>query len=194
MLQAARRRLGPERSQGVTFLQGDLCEVQLPAGGCDAVLACAVLHHLPGRRSRDALAHLAHALRPGGRLLASCWDPQAKAVTKRGRPAEGAEPGGYWVAWRCADGQDVDRWYHLPPLQERLALWHALPGLELLRAELLGDNQVFEWRKTGEAPSSPSPGEKPEGQCTEAGGRPTGPGAVAGAEPWSIDASVEKGA
>ena len=28
------------------------------------------------------------ACAPGGRLLASCWDPRAKAVAKRGRPAE----------------------------------------------------------------------------------------------------------
>ena len=23
----------------------------------------------------------------------------------------------YWVAWRCADGSDVQRWYHLPALE-----------------------------------------------------------------------------
>ena len=23
----------------------------------------------------------------------------------------------FWVAWRCADGEDVQRWYHLPNLE-----------------------------------------------------------------------------
>ncbi|CAE8595569.1 unnamed protein product [Polarella glacialis] len=153
MLQAAERRLGPERSSRARFLHGDVCEVPLQTASCDAVLCCAVLHHLPGNRSLMALREFARLLAPGGRLLVSCWDPRAPALTKRGRRAAGPEDHAYWVAWRCADGKDVDRWYHLPPLSDRLTLWSGLPGLELVRAELDGDNQVFEWaRGDGSSP------------------------------------------
>lgn len=133
------------------MLHGDVCAVPLGESSCDSVLACAVLHHLPGCRSRQALEEFARVLASGGRLLASCWDPRAKAVEKRGRPADVGELGSYWVAWRCSDGQDVDRWYHLPSLEERCELWRDVPGLILQRSELVGDNQVFEWQRVDNA-------------------------------------------
>ncbi|CAJ1389465.1 unnamed protein product [Effrenium voratum] len=144
MLQAARRRLG-SRSTEVTYLQADTRQVPLPPASVEEVLSCAVLHHLPLNESLKGLRELARVLKPGGRLLASCWDPRAKAVAKRGRPAEGAEDA-FWVAWRCSDGSDVQRWYHLPSLERRTEYWSQL-DLDLRRAELDGDNQVFEWVK-----------------------------------------------
>eukprot|EP00439_Symbiodinium_sp_Y106_P071531 s383_g12.t2 len=147
MLQAAQRRLG-DSGESVVFLHGDTRSVPLPDESVQDVLSCAVLHHLPLAESRAALEDFRRLLRPGGRLLASCWDPRAKAVTKRGKPAEdGIEAHAYWVAWRCADGSDVQRWYHLPPLEVRLQSWSEIPGLLLEKVELDGDNQVFEWRK-----------------------------------------------
>lgn len=146
MLEAARRRLGAAAAERAVLVQGDVCRAPLRDASCDAVLSCAVLHHLPGERSCLALAELARVLAPGGRLLASCWDPRARAVSRRGRPAAGVR-WAYWVAWRCADGSDVDRWYHLPPLAERHRLWRRLPGLKILRAERVRDNQVFEWQR-----------------------------------------------
>ncbi|CAE7948000.1 unnamed protein product [Symbiodinium sp. KB8] len=153
MLQAAQRRLG-DSGESVVFLHGDTRRVPLPDESVQDVLSCAVLHHLPLAESRAALQDFRRLLRPGGRLLASCWDPRAKAVAKRGKPAEdGIEAHAYWVAWRCADGSDVQRWYNLPPLEVRRQSWSDVPGLLLERVELDGDNQVFEWRKLPETGS-----------------------------------------
>ncbi|CAK0795138.1 unnamed protein product, partial [Prorocentrum cordatum] len=156
MLRAARSRLGPERCAEVAqFIHADVRDIPLPSGCVDAVLSCAVLHHLPGAESRDALGEFARVLRPGGRLLASAWDPRARAVAKRGRPVGGGDPHAYWVAWRCDDGGDVDRWYHLPPLPERRELWRDVPGLVPASEPCLDrDNQVFEWTRALQARES----------------------------------------
>ena len=35
---------------------------------------------------------------------------------------DGSEAHSYWVAWRCADGSDVQRWYNLPPMEALISL------------------------------------------------------------------------
>lgn len=70
MLERAASRVGPATAGRVTAVQGDIREVDLPAGGCDIVLAAAVLHHLRSDREWEAVFAAFHrALRPGG----SAW-------------------------------------------------------------------------------------------------------------------------
>ena len=39
-------------------------------------------------------------------------------LVSAGSPALKGEDA-YWVAWRCADGRDVQRWYHLPTMERQ---------------------------------------------------------------------------
>jgi len=67
MLDRAVERVQAATTGTVTAIQGDIREVQLPAGGFDIILAAAVLHHLRTDTEWRAVFSAFHrALRPGG--------------------------------------------------------------------------------------------------------------------------------
>jgi tRNA (cmo5U34)-methyltransferase len=67
MLDRARERIGRATAGRITTVQGDIREVQLPAGEFDIVLAAAVLHHLrTDQEWREVFSAFHRALRPGG--------------------------------------------------------------------------------------------------------------------------------
>jgi tRNA (cmo5U34)-methyltransferase len=67
MLERAGERVSRATSGRITIIQGDIREVNLPAGEFDIVLAAAVLHHLRTDEEWQAVHAAFHrALRPGG--------------------------------------------------------------------------------------------------------------------------------
>ena len=69
MLARARERVSQATSGNVTAIQGDIRQIELPAGTYDIILAAAVLHHLRSDAEwRDVIAAFHRALRPGGSL------------------------------------------------------------------------------------------------------------------------------
>lgn len=69
MLERARQRVSQAGATDVTTAQADINELDLPAAGCDVILAAAVLHHLRDDAAWEAVfAKLCAALAPGGSL------------------------------------------------------------------------------------------------------------------------------
>lgn len=67
---------------------GDVCRLPLADGSLDAVVMASVLQYLP---SLDrALSEAARVLRPGGRLVITVWDGDARRMRMLGR----------WLRWR----------------------------------------------------------------------------------------------
>lgn len=67
MIEKAQRRLHKRPTGALSLSVGDVCAVELPAAGVDAVVDFGIIHHVPQWRS--ALAEIARVLRPGGLLL-----------------------------------------------------------------------------------------------------------------------------
>ncbi|MCP4003424.1 MAG: class I SAM-dependent methyltransferase [bacterium] len=72
-----------ELPESIELLQGDAMRLPetLEAGGFDAVIALAVLEHLP--RPLDAVREAARMLRPGGLFVATCPNPQWDRIAER---------------------------------------------------------------------------------------------------------------
>jgi tRNA (cmo5U34)-methyltransferase len=72
MLAKARERVGAATTGQVTTLQGDIRDLDLPAGHFDIILAGAVFHHLRATEEWEAVfSKLYRALTPGGSLWIS---------------------------------------------------------------------------------------------------------------------------
>jgi SAM-dependent methyltransferase len=102
---------------------------QLPSHRFDAVLALAVLHHIPGWRQRAALlAQLGDLLAADGVLAASTWQFMNEARLRRkvvpwpvaGLVPEQVEPGDYLLDWQR--GGAGLRYCHLVDEAELIAL------------------------------------------------------------------------
>lgn len=80
-LEVARKRLSGFRN--VEFLQADIAETALPENTYDAIVIHFVLHDVPTAWQARAVASLARALKPGGRIF----------VREPINPRHGMEPG-----------------------------------------------------------------------------------------------------
>ena len=113
-----------EGRSGFMFLQSDLSEPDwdhpLPHRAYDAILAFAVLHHLPGETIRRKVLERARALiSPGGRFYLSAWQPlNSQRLRSRLQPwkaiglAEGqVDPGDILIDWR--QGGEGLRYVHV---------------------------------------------------------------------------------
>lgn len=108
----------------------------LPAGRFDAIVALAVLHHIPGwQRRRDVLAQLAGLLTEEGVLALSTWQFLNEARLRRkivpwaaaGLKPEQVEPGDYLLDWQR--GGAGLRYCHLVD-EKQLAALAGQAGLE----------------------------------------------------------------
>jgi SAM-dependent methyltransferase len=68
-LRGALARLGVQPAQ---LLQANLCELPLPDGHFDGVVAFSILEHLEPRDQARAASEVARVLAPGGRFLVGC--------------------------------------------------------------------------------------------------------------------------
>jgi len=58
-----------------TFFVRDILDLKMEEGAFDAVYCVAVLHHIPGKRSRiRAISELGKCVKEGGVVVITCWD------------------------------------------------------------------------------------------------------------------------
>jgi SAM-dependent methyltransferase len=84
------------RERGIPVAEGDIRTIPEPSNAYDAVLAIAVIHHLPTvAERRQAIAEVWRVLAPGGQALISVWAQQPRFPTSdqivpfKGREATG---------------------------------------------------------------------------------------------------------
>lgn len=145
MLTLARGRV-PARTGLVV---GDARHLPLPDNLAGAVLAVAMLHHVPEEAGRRAVAsELRRIAIPGGPVLVSVWaldDPEVAGRAKA-RPDPAGDPKDLLVPWRAVEGSPVDRYYRVIGLAELTDLM-AGAGLAVVRAWDVGPNHVVQARK-----------------------------------------------
>jgi 2-polyprenyl-3-methyl-5-hydroxy-6-metoxy-1,4-benzoquinol methylase len=145
LAQETARRAGPVEA---AFLQADLLDpawgVSLAGRQPDRIVCLAVLHHIPGRSSRQRfLAECSALLPPGGLLILSTWQflsaPRLQArilpwATVGLSPGD-VEPGDYLIAWgKAAAGHRYCASIDEPELQT-LAAEAGLAPIDAFRAD-----------------------------------------------------------
>ncbi len=145
LLELARGRV-PE---GTGLAAGDARALPVVDNVAAAVMAIAMLHHVPEADGRAAVVReLRRVALPGASVLVSVWsldDPEV-AARARARPDPEGEPGDLLVPWRAVEGSHVDRYYRVISLAE-LADLVAGAGLSVVRAWDSGPNHVVQARK-----------------------------------------------
>lgn len=59
---------------GDMFVLGDILNLPFPNENFDSIWAMASLHHIPTKKFRKkAISHIYRILKPGGRVIATCW-------------------------------------------------------------------------------------------------------------------------
>ncbi len=145
LLGLARGRVGPDTG----LVLGDARRLPIHDASAGAVLAVAVLHHVPTEMGRkDAVAELARIARPGAEVLVSTWalDDIEVARRARARPKPGGDGRDLLVPWRAPDGPEVDRYYRAMTRSELNALIEGA-GLEVEESRQEGANHVSEARR-----------------------------------------------
>ena len=128
----------------VGLLVGDARSLPLGGGVAGAVLAVALLHHVPEEEGRRAVAAELHRVAaPGAHGLVSVWaldDPEV-ADRARARPAPDRPDGDLLVPWRAPGGPAVDRYHRQMGLEELADLMDGA-GFEVERTLREGANHV----------------------------------------------------
>ena len=106
----------------VGLIAGDARSLPIGGGVVGAVLAVALLHHVPEEDGRRMVAEELHRVAaPGAHGLVSVWaldDPEV-ADRARARPVPGCPDGDLFVPWRLPGGLlAVDRYYRRIGLEE----------------------------------------------------------------------------
>lgn len=106
LLSVSRRR-SAEEGWTAAHLLGDAAALPLATGSVELGLYIATLHHLPSRELRVAsLDELARVLAAGGSALVSAWSTEHERFDR----SSGFDT---TVEWTLADGEAVDRFYHI---------------------------------------------------------------------------------
>ncbi|UCC92732.1 MAG: class I SAM-dependent methyltransferase [Thermoplasmata archaeon] len=145
LLQLARNRVAP----GTGLVAGDARALPVADNVAAAVMAVAMLHHVPSDEDRRAVAReLRRIALPGASILVSVWALDDPEVAKRARARVDPEGDGrdLLVPWRAVEGSHVDRYYRVIGLAE-LADIIAGAGLSVARAWDSGPNHVVQARK-----------------------------------------------
>ncbi len=145
LLDLARRRV-PE---GTGLVAGDARQLPVPDHVAAAVMAVAMLHHVPSEPDRRSVAtELARIALPGAPVLVSVWALDDPEVAARARARDDPQGDGrdLLVPWRAVEGSHVDRYYRVIGLAE-LADLLAGAGLAVVRAWDSGPNHVVHARR-----------------------------------------------
>ena len=145
LLELARGRV----PAGTGLVAGDARSLPVPDCVAAAVMAIAMLHHVPDEAGRRAVAsELRRIALPGAPVLVSVWaldDPEviARAGARTDPQGDGRD---LLVPWRAVEGSHVDRYYRVIGLAE-LADLLAGAGLAVVRAWDSGPNHVVHARR-----------------------------------------------
>lgn len=135
---------------GTGLVVGDARRLPIPGNIAAAVMAVAMLHHVPDEEGRaTVVSELRRIALPGAPVLVSVWaldDPEV-AERARARPDPDGDPRDLLVPWRAVEGSHVDRYYRVIGLAELTDLL-AGAGLSVVRAWDSGPNHVVHARKT----------------------------------------------
>jgi SAM-dependent methyltransferase len=145
LLELARQRVPP----GTGLVVGDARGLPLPDGVAGAVMAVAMLHHVPDEEGRRTVAReLQRITRPGAPVLASVWALDDPDVARRAgaRLDDTGDPQDLLVPWRAVEGSHVDRYYRVVTLAQLTDLM-AEAGLAVVRAWDVGANHVVHARR-----------------------------------------------
>lgn len=144
LLGLARRRV-PE---GTGLVVGDGRALPVADNVAAAVMAIAMLHHVPEAEGRMAVVReLRRVALPGAPVLVSVWaldDPEVAERARARRDPEG-DARDLLVPWRAVEGSPVDRYYRVIGLGELTDLV-AGAGLSVVRAWDSGPNHVVQAR------------------------------------------------
>lgn len=145
LLDLARHRV----PAGTGLVTGDARQLPVPDNVAAAVMAIAMLHHVPDDAGRRAVAgELRRIALPGAPVLVSVWaldDPEVAARAKARTDPQG-DGRDLLVPWRAVEGSHVDRYYRVIGLPELTDLL-AGAGLAVVRAWDSGPNHVVHARK-----------------------------------------------
>ena len=145
LLSLARGRVGA----GAGLVAGDARHLPVPDNVAAAVMAVAMLHHVPDGEDRRAVAaELRRIALPGAPVLVSVWALDDPEVAGRARAVVDPQGDGrdLLVPWRAVEGSQVDRYYRVIRLPE-LADLLAGAGLAVVRAWDSGPNHVVHARR-----------------------------------------------
>jgi SAM-dependent methyltransferase len=145
LLELARARV----PQGTGLVAGDARTLPVPDNVAAAVMAVAMLHHVPDEAGRRTVAsELRRIALPGAPVLVSVWALDDPDVAQRAKARVDPEGDGrdLLVPWRAVEGSHVDRYYRVIGLAE-LADILAGGGLAVVRAWDSGPNHVVQARK-----------------------------------------------
>jgi hypothetical protein len=135
---------------GTGLVAGDARCLPVPGNVAAAVMAIAMLHHVPDEEGRRAVAsELRRIALPGAPVLVSVWaldDPEVASRAGAMRDPQGDDRD-LLVPWRAVEGSKVDRYYRVIGLAE-LADLLAGAGLAVVRAWDSGPNHVVHARRT----------------------------------------------
>jgi ubiquinone/menaquinone biosynthesis C-methylase UbiE len=122
-------------AEAVTWRQGLVGDMNLPAGAADVVVMSLVLHHLKRPSKLTALNEASRALRAGGSLLVADWGRPANPVSRPGfaalRLLDGRENTADHAAGRVPSLMDEAGFVDVRVERELATVWG---GLELLEA------------------------------------------------------------
>jgi SAM-dependent methyltransferase len=134
---------------GTGLVAGDARALPVPDNVAAAVMAVAMLHHVPDEAGRRTVAgELRRIALPGAPVLVSVWALDDPEVAQRAGARVDPEGDGrdLLVPWRAVEGSHVDRYYRVITLAELTDVM-ATGGLAVVRAWDSGPNHVVQARK-----------------------------------------------
>jgi ubiquinone/menaquinone biosynthesis C-methylase UbiE len=130
------------------LVAGDARRLPLGDNVVGAVMAIAMLHHVPEKTGRAVVAtELRRVARPGASILVSIWSLDDPEVASRAKatPDSTGDPRDLLVPWRAPERYHVQRYCRAITLAE-LADVMAGAGLAVVRAWDAGANHVVHAR------------------------------------------------
>jgi len=119
LINISKKKYSQEIKSGKVELRvGDARKLPYEDNFFDLVISCAVLHHVPGDKNRQAVFNEVYrVLKPGGRIvminwnLLNEWAEKRFKIKKQLKSAD--EPGDVLVPWLATSGKELQRYIHI---------------------------------------------------------------------------------